>query len=140
MTTRASEPNDTDPPLDWSNARQYRKKVAVKAVQIREPRVWTTERGDELRGEPGDWLLSDSRSSWTVAGSVFEATYRPTGDGRWVKVATIGAVRVEVPTSCATLEGRATALAGDYVARNPTGEVWPIPAEVFERTYAPATD
>jgi hypothetical protein len=126
-----------DPPVDWVFARRYRRSGAVKAVQLTEPRRWTTERGDVLSAEAGDWLLSDSSSAWTVAAEVFASTYEQRPDGRWIKVAVVEAVRVDVPTACHTLEGMANARPGDYVLRNPSGEVWPVAAERFERTYAP---
>jgi hypothetical protein len=34
-----------------------------------------------------------------------------------------------------TLEGLATGAPGDWLVRNPSGECWPVPADVFESRY-----
>jgi hypothetical protein len=44
--------------------------------------------------------------------------------------------RVGEPTTVLTLEGPATAAAGDWVVQGAGGERWPVPASQFERGHA----
>jgi len=125
-------------PVDFTHARRYRKVTPVAAERLDDDRTWTSGGGDRLRGAAGDWLLSDGDGEWTVADDIFRATYEQQADGRWIKTATILAVQVDEPTDVDTLEGPATARAGDWIAENPSGERWPITAEYFAANYAEA--
>lgn len=130
--------NDTSPEftvIDWAAAPEFVRTGSVEASQLAEPRRWTTDRGDQLTGRAGDWLLSDTDRQWTVADAVFRATYRRRDDGRFEKHVAIKAVRAESELTIPTLEGPAIALRGDWIARNPSGECWPITDEVFRRSY-----
>ncbi len=53
------------------------------------------------------------------------------------KTALTYAAKVYVPFEVETLEGMMQAKAGDYLAVGAEGEMYPIDAEVFERTYVP---
>lgn len=125
--------------IDWAKAAEFARQGSVHATQLDAPRTWQTDRGDELTGVAGDWLLSDGTNQWTVADAVFRATYRRRADGRYEKHATILAVRAGAEIAIPTLEGTATAHDGDWIARNPSGECWPITDEVFRRSYLPVS-
>lgn len=110
--------------------------ACVSAVRVDGPLAWVSARGSVLRCEAGDWLLSDGTAEWTVRAGVFAVTYRRCGGcGGWRKHAPVTARQVAADTEVDTLEGRAVALAGDWVVRNPGGDEWPVPAGVFERHY-----
>lgn len=119
-------------------ARWFRSTATVHAVRLTDEHRWTTAAGDELVGAAGDWLLSEGDDTWTVAADVFAATYEPVADGIYRKVALVQAAQLAEDVEVITLEGIATAGPGDWLARNPGGDVWPIPAEVFADRYVGA--
>jgi hypothetical protein len=119
--------------------RTYASVVIVRAVQIAEDSEWTTERGDRLSARPGDWWVIDGDERWSVASDVFAATYETVGGEHFRKKATVTAVQLDKPFAVATLEGVATGEPGDWLVRNPTGECWPVPSEVFAKRYRPTT-
>jgi len=51
------------------------------------------------------------------------------------KKTTIKAVRMEKAFAVLTLEGTVHGKAGDWLARGVKGELYPIAADVFDRTY-----
>jgi len=51
------------------------------------------------------------------------------------KTTTIRAVRMEKDFAVLTLEGLVKGKAGDWLARGVKGELYPIAADVFDRTY-----
>lgn len=116
----------------WATYRKFR---TVAARRLTEPLAWTTDAGDVLHADIGDWLVTDGDKEWSVAADIFEQTYTRLPDGRYLKTAMIRAFQVDEITTVETLEGPATALAGDWIAENPSGEQWPIPAADFVATY-----
>lgn len=52
------------------------------------------------------------------------------------KTATIFAVQMPTDFLVQTLEGPHYGHAGDWLAKGPAGEMWPIKREIFEKTYA----
>jgi len=54
---------------------------------------------------------------------------------RWARTGEVRAWRVGEPTTVVTLEGPATAAAGDWIVQGPGGERWPVPAGQFERSH-----
>jgi len=51
------------------------------------------------------------------------------------KVATVKAMQIPVEFSVATEEGLMTGQPGDYLCQGPAGELWPVRASIFEKTY-----
>lgn len=121
-----------------AGAQTYASTVVVTAVRVTEDAQWTTARGDRLVAHAGDWWVSDGDDTWSVLDEVFAATYEPVDGEHFRKTATISAVRVDHPFAVRTLEGIATGESGDWLARNPSGECWPISADVFQKRYRPA--
>lgn len=121
-----------------THARTYRSKLVVRAVQIRDDTEWTTAQGDVLRATAGDWWVIDGDDRWSVAGDVFEQTYEQVADDRYRKIAQVTAVPVTESVTVQTLEGIATGEPGDWLVRNPSGEYWPVPADVFALRYEEA--
>lgn len=116
---------------------EYCSNRVVHAKQLNEACTWTTKHGSLLSAQPGDWLLKEGGQEWTVARNIFEKTYTACGEGEYVKSAPIRAVKLDAPAVISTLEGESEAKEGDYLASNPEGDIWPIPAEEFERVYRP---
>ena len=67
----------------------------------------------------------------------FFATYSPLPGHplEYRKKTTIHAVRMETQFKVATLEGTVKGKAGDWLAKGVNGELYPINAEIFEKTY-----
>jgi len=118
-----------------ADAPSYRSIITVTAQRSLVQVEWQTSLGSQLASTPGDWVVTDGTSTWTVESTVFERTYRPTGDGRYVKTALVRARQLEHADTFQTLEGIAHANAGDWVVCNPTGEVWPVTNDEFARRY-----
>ena len=121
--------------FDWTNASEYKREGLVEAKLLKKPKSWVNDNGDTMQAEAGDYLVWNVTSEWTVKGDVFEATYKNVQDSLYEKVATIHALVADEKMSINTLEGIATAEIGDYIAKNQTGEIWPIPKDVFENSY-----
>lgn len=138
MTTKADAGWTTQDVTQFlEGAASYRSRLVVSATRLTERTNWQTVAGSSLTAQPGDWLVSDGGSSWTVAADVFAATYRESGDGKFTKTAAVVARQLPVKVTILTREGPATAEAGDWVVRNPGGEAWPVPKAEFERRYEP---
>ncbi len=118
-----------------AEAREYRSNVVVRAEPVTEQQEWTTAHGDVLHADEGDWWVIDGEDRWSVAGPIFTDTYENVEGDMYRKVATINAVKIDRPFAVDTLEGIATGQPGDWLVRNPSGECWPVPAEVFARRY-----
>jgi len=80
--------------------------------------------------------LDDGLAIWSVKPEVFAMTYEPVG-GLYHKHSTVQAVRLRFPCTLQTLEGNASAAAGDWLARNASGEVWPVQDRNFDARYEP---
>ena len=121
----------------FAGARAYRSKQVVDAERVNTSGVWSSARGSALRARVGDWELSAGDDRWIVAADAFDATYRRRADGRYVKQVSVRAVQVVEACDVTTLEGVAHAAAGDWLVRNPTGEVWPVTNDRFWQSYCP---
>jgi hypothetical protein len=108
----------------------------VQAKQLRARRRWTRRPGDELCGDPGDWrVTADGDHERTVRDLQFRASHEPLGGGHWRRTGTYRAWQVGEKLVLRTIEGRATAEAGDWVVEGHQGERWPVPDEQFRKTY-----
>lgn len=91
-----------------------------------------------MAGSAGDWRVSDdSGRSWSVADTIFRETYQHIAGDRWARSGTVTARPALPGEVIKTLEGDATAAAGDWIVRGQAGECWPVPGELFEQRYAP---
>ncbi len=107
----------------------------VRARQLRARRRWTRRSGDELRGDPGDWRVTDGDDERTVRDLQFRASHEPLGGEHWRRTGTYSAWQVREKLVLRTMEGRATAEAGDWVVEGHQGERWPVTDEQFRKTY-----
>ncbi len=130
--------SDSNPGAAPPQARRFRRLGSVQARRLTESLAWQTEAGDELRGEAGDWLVTgDDDGQWTVRDPEFRASYELAGDGSWQRTGTVLAWPAPAGEVVTTLEGPATAQAGDWIVQGAGGERWPVPAARFSRSYAP---
>ncbi|WP_345150646.1 RyR domain-containing protein [Arthrobacter ginkgonis] len=117
---------------------RYLRVGEVTATPLTEPREWSTENGDQLRGDAGDWWVeSADRHQWTVKAEQFTRTYQHVEADRWQRVGSIFAHVSNDSEAIMTLEGLAVARSGDYIARANTGESWVIPSQSFRQRYVP---
>lgn len=107
----------------------------VTATRLHGRTEWTTSSGDRLVGEPGDWRVGSGTESHTVRDPIFRATHRPLGGDLWSRSGTVRARRATRTEHVATLEGVATARAGDWVVVGQEGEQWPVPDGDFRERY-----
>lgn len=118
-------------------APSYSSRLTVTAEQLTVQRTWETASGSTLTARAGDWLVSDGETDWSVAAQIFDDTYSGLGGGRYAKTAVVVARQLPAKAVIQTLEGPAVAEAGDWLVRNPGGDVWPVPHAEFDRRYAP---
>lgn len=99
---------------------------------------WTSSTGDVLHGEPGDWIITDANGAVrTIKDAQFRMSYRHVAGDQWQRVGTVRAERVGVETEIHTLEGVATARAGDWIVTSADGARWPVPDDEFRAGYVP---
>lgn len=120
-----------------AEGQQFRVVATVRATQLTVDRSWATAAGDTLHASAGHWWLTDGDDQWSVAPAVFAQVYEDLGAGIFRKRSVVTAVQLARSATIETLEGSATAEAGDWLVRNPTGESWPVPARIFQRRYVP---
>ncbi|RUP32995.1 MAG: hypothetical protein EKK51_07705 [Mycolicibacterium sp.] len=119
----------------FATARQWRSRVLVRAMEVEHDTNWTTERGDILHANAGDWWVIDGDNRWSVAGSIFRETYQRIRGNQFRKTATVSAVPMSEAFTVRTLEGVASGGPGDWLVRNASGECWPVTGPEFERRY-----
>jgi hypothetical protein len=121
---------------DDEQSAQYRRRGTVTAHRLIGPRHWTSEGGERLEVQAGDWWVTDdSGVSRGVADKAFRATYRPVGGSRYTRVGTVSARRTDTSVVVQTQEGPATAEPGTWVVTDSEDHSWPVPPDVFEAGY-----
>jgi len=128
--------------------RRYRRRAGRPVVAIRMDleldggglgyRKW----GDRQTAQRGDWLVENEGDVYTVAGDVFQRTYRRVAVGQYVKVADVWAERASEDGSVETFEGRTHYMKGDYLVSNDREgrDVWAVSEETFESLYQVASE
>lgn len=114
----------------------FRRRGTVSAQRLAKQRSWTTERGDVLDAQEGDWwVVDDAGVGRSVKPEAFAASYLEVSPGRFRRVGLVSARRATVEEVVATLEGTALAEPGMWVVTGPDGDSWPVPDEVFRAGY-----
>lgn len=112
----------------------------VTARLLEEQIEWINSTGDVMRGEPGDWMITDATGGVrTIKDSQLRASYRHVSGDVWQREGQVRATRVDVDTEVDTLEGPATARAGDWIVTSEDGAQWPVPDDEFRTGYIPAS-
>ena len=97
--------------------------------------VWTTDAGDEMSADAGDWWVSDSSGGGrSVAGDRFTELYADAADGWYRRTGTVTATQVKVTVTIETLEGPAQARRDDWIVDDGLGR-WPVPDTHFRQGY-----
>ncbi|MGD0703396.1 MAG: hypothetical protein ABSA02_26365 [Trebonia sp.] len=113
----------------------------VSADQLASPLGWTLPSGEQLRGDAGDWRVTDGAGNTrTVTDSEFRSSHAQLDDGRWRRVGAFRAWQVREAVVIRTKEGRATACPGDWVVEGPGGERWPVSDRQFGASYRRCQD
>jgi hypothetical protein len=122
-----------------SGTSRFRRRGTVTALRLSSPRRWSTEAGDLLEVQAGDWWVTDDAGvSRGVADADFRASYRPLDGSRYERVGAVTARRAETRVVVQTQEGSAIAEPGTWVVTDDEGNSWPVPPAVFEAGYEPA--
>jgi hypothetical protein len=108
----------------------------VTAEQRTAPWTWTSQSGETLRANAGDWEVRADGESWSVRDDIFRASYEHVGGRHWRRCGQVLARPAQPGETIETLEGPATASDGDLVVRGADGEQWPVPAAEFAQRYA----
>jgi hypothetical protein len=120
-------------------ARRFEPTTVVTARRLTAPQSWHTDAGTPLRAEPGDWeLTAPDGDRWTITDNAFTRSYRQRPDGRYGKWEVVEAVRLRRPVEVPTAEGPSSGRPGDWLLRDDTGAVWPVPDRRFRDRYRPA--
>jgi RyR domain len=108
----------------------------VTAVRSNTSWTWTSESGETMQGDVGDWRVTDeSGRSWSVAPKIFASTYEHVEGDRWRRTGRAWA-RPAVPGEVIeSLEGRQTAADRDWVIRGLRGEEWVTSSDHFAASY-----
>lgn len=104
----------------------------VTARRLEEPHEWTTEAGDVMQGNRGDWLVNDA---WTVIDEEFQATHVHVAGDTFERAGAFFARPARAPEVVDTLEGTATASDGDMVLVRQAAKPWVVPIEHFREMY-----
>jgi hypothetical protein len=116
--------------------RRYRRVGIVTAEQRHQPWTWTSDSGQEMQAQPGDWMVKDSGDlRWSVRDDIFRATHERVDGLCWRRTGFAVARPAKRGDRIDTLEGPATAGEGAWVVKGERGEQWPVSAEEFARRY-----
>ena len=140
--TTAASPSSGQGPAG-AGRRPYRKRpgLPVQAIQLTliSEAFHYEKWGHTQTCKPGDWIVNNNGDVYSVDAESFAHTYRPIGEGRYVKHSTIWAEPAVSDGVVATKEGETHYRAGDYLVFNEAGgqDAYAISREKFERLYEP---
>jgi hypothetical protein len=121
-------------------AAEFRRIGTVRARRLRSRRPWTRRTGDELWGDTGDWrVFDDAGDERMVRDLEFRASHERLRGEFWRRTGTFRAWQIREELVLQTMEGRATALPGDWVVEGRGGERWPVSDAQFRRSYQVST-
>jgi hypothetical protein len=106
----------TDP---WVAGRVY----TVRAEQRSEPWSWTTQSGETVQAQAGDWAVRqcDGDDPWSVRDDIFRARYEHVDCVRWRRHGVVDARPARAGEVIDTLEDPVTASEGDWVVGGEQG-------------------
>ena len=122
-----------DPFATWV---RFRRRGEVTAVRRDEPWTWTTSDGTAMRGQAGDWeVTDDDGAARSVDAAIFDQTHEPIDGDRWRRVGEVRGRQARPGEVVHSLEGDQTARLGQWVLRGVAGEEWLVSTEHLEATY-----
>lgn len=136
--TRLRELGYRSRPVSKDSAWQhFRRTGTVRAEQRSEPWSWTTQSGEAVQAQAGDWAVreSDGDDPWSVRDDIFRARHDHIDGDRWRRHGVVAARPARAGEVIDSLEGPVTAAEGDWVVQGEQGEYWPVPVDEFARRY-----
>ena len=122
-----------DPFATWV---RFRRRGEVTAVRRDEPWTWTTSDGTAMRGQAGDWeVTDDGGAARSVDAAIFDQTHEPIDGDRWRRVGEVRGRQARPGEVVHSLEGDQTARLGQWVLSGVAGEEWLVSTEHLESTY-----
>ena len=122
-----------DPFATWV---RFRRRGEVTAVRRDEPWTWTTSDGTAMRGQAGDWeVTDDDGAARSVDAAIFDQTHEPIDGDRWRRVGEVRGRQARPGEVVHSLEGDQTARLGQWVLSGVAGEEWLVSSEHLEATY-----
>ena len=122
-----------DPFATWV---RFRRRGEVTAVRRDEPWTWTTSDGTAMRGQAGDWeVTDDGGAARSVDAAIFDQTHEPIDGDRWRRVGEVRGRQARPGEVVHSLEGDQTARLGQWVLSGVAGEEWLVSTEHLEATY-----
>lgn len=116
---------------------RYQRHREVRARPAEHQRAWTTEEGQQLNAERGDWIVEDGDRCWSVRDAAFRSTYEHIEGDRFRSDAIVEAVQLPKPYRVHTPEGDLIAAPEDWLLRNEVGDVWSMSDAEFTERYEP---
>jgi hypothetical protein len=108
----------------------------VQATRLHEPLDWQTRSGETMRGEAGDWLVTDEPGGRrTVAAGRFEQTHVHVSGDTWRRTSEVQARPGREGETVVTREGEVAVSPGDWVVRDLAGLVWVVPGTHMDTAY-----
>lgn len=112
----------------------------VTATRLTAPHPWRTPDGDDLVGQPGDWLVRDEAGgARTVTDGSFRATHEHLTGDRWRRAGTVRARRAVPGEEVRTQEGPSVAGTDSWLAEDAEGNRWLLPDAQLRAGYRPAS-
>ena len=97
--------------------------------------TWTSQSGETMQANAGDWQVEDDGETWSVRDDIFRTSYEHVAGNQWRRRGDVLARPARPGETIETLEGATTAADGDWVVRGAGGEEWPVPARDFAERY-----
>lgn len=121
---------------------RYARRGKVRLVRtVTEPEQWHPASGeptdDPLTAQPGDLILTDGDTEWSIEPDEFARTYRLIGDRCYERTGEVDARPAIQGERIESAEGPKTARVGDWVVRNDAGYTWLVSSTHFEQAYEP---
>ena len=108
----------------------------VKATVLESDWRWRTATGEWLQARAGDYQVSNGTGeAWSVEPKIFAKSYEHIQGDRWRRTGEVSAQPAMPGELVISLEGPATAAAGDWVIKGAAGEQWITSAEHFAANY-----
>ena len=108
----------------------------VRATVLEADWRWQTATGEWLQARAGDYQVSNGTGeAWSVEPEIFAQSYEHIEGDRCRRTGEVSAQPAVPGELVITLEGPATAVAGDWVIKGAAGEQWITSAEHFAANY-----
>lgn len=114
--------------------------AVVRAEPALKDGAVATEQGELHYQANRDCVIEyDDGGRAVVRADIFEATYKPLGDGRFEKRTdiTLHYFTLRKPVLVRTMEGLQRAEAGDWIMQGVKGELWPVSRAKALESYSP---